>query len=64
MAKVTVEEEYLNDIGLALQEKTGTTDKFYPQDMGNSIRAIPSGGSPFAPELDITILCFTVKEVS
>ena len=34
MAKVIVEEQYLNDIGLALQEKTGTSDKYSPRDMG------------------------------
>lgn len=52
MAKVTIEEQYLNDIGLALQEQLDTTDKFYPQDMGDSIRAIPSGGDSFVPTCD------------
>lgn len=40
MSKVLIEEQYLNDIGLAPQKKLNTGGKFYPDEMGSKVNDI------------------------
>lgn len=40
---VLVNEDYLDDTGLAIQQKLKSSDKFTPAEFGDSIRAIPIG---------------------
>lgn len=44
MSKVLVTEDYLQDIADAIREKVGNSATYTPAQMGDAIRAIPSGG--------------------
>lgn len=46
MSKVFIEETTLTAIGDAIREKTGTTEKIAPQNMGQVILAITTGDIP------------------
>ena len=63
---VIVDEDYLDDTGLAIQEKLGTTDKFNPSEFGDSIRSIPSGGSSLKllGQMDTRVYCNTSGQIA
>ena len=50
MSKVFIDESTLTTIGNAIRAKAGTTELIAPQNMGEAITNLPSGGGGDLPE--------------